>query len=61
MFSSPKSSEELNGAIEADAVCPRNSDPIYIVSCYIKLVTTYWAYSKTKVKHRDKFHDGIVC
>jgi len=59
MISSP-ASEELTGAIEADTVCPISSDPIYIVSYYIKLVTTYCTYSKTKVKHRDKFHDGIV-
>ena len=26
-------------------VCPRSSDPFYIVSNYIKLVTTSWTYS----------------
>ena len=28
-----------------DTVCPRSSDPIYIVSYYIKWVTTSWTYS----------------
>ena len=26
-------------------VCPRSSDPLYIVSYYIKLGTTSWTYS----------------
>ena len=30
-------------------ICPRNSDPFYIVSCYIKWVTTSWAYSRIQV------------
>ena len=28
-----------------DTVCPRSSDPFYIVIYYIKWVTTYWTYS----------------
>ena len=27
------------------AICPRSSDPIYIVSYYIKWVTTSWTHS----------------
>ena len=27
-------------------VCPRSSDPFYVVTYYSKLVTTSWAYSK---------------
>ena len=27
-------------------VCPRRSDPFYIVSYYIRLVTTSWTYNK---------------
>ena len=27
-------------------VCPRSSDPFYIVSYYMKGVTTSWTYSK---------------
>ena len=29
-------------------ICPRSSDPFYIVSYYIKWVTTFWTYSKSK-------------
>ena len=32
----------------ASTVCPRSSDPIYIVSYYIKWVTTSWTHS-TKI------------
>ena len=28
-----------------DTVCPGSSDPFYIVSCYIKWVTTSWTHS----------------
>ena len=27
-------------------VCPVSSDPFYVVTYYIKWVTTYWTYSK---------------
>ena len=30
---------------DLDTVCPRSSDPFYVVSYYIKLVTTSWTYS----------------
>ena len=30
-------------------ICPRSSDPFYIVSYYIKLVTTSWTYSAIKL------------
>ena len=26
-------------------VCPRSSDPFYILGCFINWVTTYWTYS----------------
>ena len=29
-----------------DTVCPRSSDPFYIVGYYIKWVTTSWTYSR---------------
>ena len=31
-------------------ICPGNSDPFYIVSYCIKLVTTYWTRSTTTTK-----------
>ena len=33
-----------------DTVCPRSSDPFYIVGYYIKWVTTSWTYSTYKYK-----------
>ena len=33
------------GLIEVYTVCPRSSDPLYIVSYYIKWVTTSWTHS----------------
>ena len=32
-------------AVFSYAVCPRSSDPIYIVTYYVKWVTTFWTYS----------------
>ena len=28
-----------------NTVCPRSSDPFYIVSYYLKWVSTFWTYS----------------
>ena len=30
------------------SVCPRSSDPFYVVTYYIKWVTTYWTHSKLR-------------
>ena len=35
-------------SIHVLTVCPRSSDPFYIVSYYIKWVTTSWTYSINK-------------
>ena len=32
----------VNSAIKKDTVCPRSSDPFYIVTYCIKWVTTSW-------------------
>ena len=32
-------------------VCPRSSDPFYIVSYYIKWVTTSWRYSMRSLNY----------
>ena len=31
--------------IKANTVCPGSSDPFYVVTYYIKWVTTSWTYS----------------
>ena len=36
--------------IFAFTICPRSSDPFYIVSYYIKWVTTSWTYSMSHYK-----------
>ena len=36
-------------------VCPRSSDPFYIVGYYIKWVTTSWTYSTACPLHCVKF------
>ena len=36
--------------LERNTVCPRNSDPYYIVSYYIKRVTTSWTHSSCAVR-----------
>ena len=35
-------------------VCPGNSDPFYIVTYYIKWVTTSWTYSTTQLFYVTK-------
>ena len=35
-------------SVQGYTVCPRSSDPFYIISYYIKWVTTSWTNSKTK-------------
>ena len=35
-------------------VCPRSSDPFYIVCNYIKWVTTSWTYSMSELKSHEK-------
>ena len=37
-----------------DSVCPRNSDPFYIVSHNIKWVTTAWTYSIRRMNWINK-------
>ena len=39
---------------EETTVCPRSSDPFYVVTYYIKLVTTSWTHSICK---QDKILD----
>ena len=39
-------------------VCPRRSDPFYIVSYYIKCVTTSWTYSTRKRYRLDTARDS---
>ena len=31
-------------------VCPRSSDPFYVITYYIKLITTSWTYSTVSIK-----------
>ena len=41
----------FNECTTVSTVCPRSSDPFYIVSYYIKWVTTSWTYSmSTKIR-----------
>ena len=40
-------------SILTNTVCPRSSDPFYIVSYYIKWVTTSWTYSKRFKPYSD--------
>ena len=41
-----------------NTVCPRSSDPFYIVSYYIKWVTTSWTYSISMSTKTTKTQDG---
>ena len=41
---------QLRSSIRS-TVCPRSSDPFYIVTYYIKWVTTSWTYSIYKCLH----------
>ena len=38
-----------------DAVCPGSSDPFYVVTCYIKWVTTSWTYGIIGFKNAYAF------
>ena len=37
-----------------DTLCPRNSDPFYVLTCYIKWVITSWTYSNYTKKARRR-------
>ena len=38
-------------------ICPRSSDPFYLVTYYIKWVTTSWTYSiKNSASHTRRRH-----
>ena len=45
-----------NRIIGCHTVCPRSSDPFYIVSYYIKWVTTSWTYSISLVDFYPRKH-----
>ena len=39
---------------KVDSICPRSSYPSYIVTYYIKWVTTSWIYGSSKMKMYEK-------
>ena len=42
----PGSRGDLLGVVKKYTVCPKSSVPFYIVTYYIKWVTTSWTYNK---------------
>ena len=56
----------MKNAITESAVCPRSSDPFYIVTYCIKRVTTSWTDStlkqknKTSILHFNIEESGII-
>ena len=45
--------------VQEDTVCPRSSDPFYVVTYYINWVTTSWKY--TVVSHFISNLNYTVC
>ena len=47
--------------LPSDTMCPRSSDPFYIVTYYIKWFTTSWTYSICMYKQTLKISSEAPC
>ena len=43
------------GTVVANEVCPRSSDPFYVVTYYLKWVTTSWTDGIKTIRERSKY------
>ena len=50
---------QCTSLLYATTVCPRRSDPFYVVTYYIKWVTTSWTYT-TKGSQKRSFFSGAT-